>query len=59
VVGRATTVLAMPFDLVRHDLLMDLKPLETRAHALHRRRALPAPRAIRLAENDDTGVTRS
>ena len=28
VVGRATTVLAMPFDLVRHDLLTDLKPLE-------------------------------
>jgi hypothetical protein len=41
----------MPFDLVRHDLLTDLKPLETRAHPLHRRRALPAPRAIRLAEN--------
>ena len=38
-------VLAMPFDLVRHDLLMDLKPLKPARIRVDRRRALPPPRS--------------
>ena len=37
-------VLAMPFDLLRHDLLMDLKPLQTRTYPVDRRHPVSAPR---------------
>lgn len=48
--GIPSAVLALPFDLVRHDLLMDLKPLDAeRIHSIVDEMFLPLVRAYRAS----------